>query len=57
MSGKVQLFGLATLTTVLLAACTSSTAPKTVSLASVTPSPGATAVSTATTVVASFTGR
>ena len=56
MSGKVQLFGLATLMTVLLAACSSSTAPNSVSLASVTPAPGANAVSTTTTMVASFTG-
>jgi len=55
MSGKVQLFGFATLTTVLLAACSSSTAPDSVSLASVTPTPAATAVSTTTSVVASFT--
>jgi hypothetical protein len=56
MSGTLQLFGLATLTTVFLAACSNSTAPNSVSLATVTPAPGATAVSTTTTVVASFTG-
>jgi hypothetical protein len=56
MSGKVQLFSLATLTTVLLAACTSSTAPNSVSLASVAPAPGATGASTTASVAASFTG-
>ena len=56
MFGRAQLLGLVTLTTALLAACSSSTAPKTVSLASVTPSPGATDIPAATTVTASFTG-
>jgi hypothetical protein len=54
MSGTVKLPGLAILTSVLLAACSSSTAPKTIAQASVTPSPGATDVSTGTTVMASF---
>jgi hypothetical protein len=56
MSGRVQFFGLATLTTVLLAACSNSTAPNAVSLTSVAPAPGASAVSTTTTVMASFSG-
>jgi hypothetical protein len=55
MSGKVQLFGLVTLTTVLLAACSSSTAPpKSGSLAAITPAPNATGVSTTTSIVATF---
>jgi hypothetical protein len=55
MSRKVQLFGLATLTMVLLAACSNSSAPpKSASLTAISPAPNATGVSTTTSIVATF---
>lgn len=55
MSGRVQFFGLASLATVLLAACSSSTSPpKTGTLAAITPAPNATGVPTTTSIVATF---
>jgi hypothetical protein len=55
MSGKVQLFTLATLTAVLLAACSSPTVPpKSASLTTITPAPNATGVPTTTSIVATF---
>ena len=55
MSENQKLMGLALLTTVLLGACSSSTAPaKSASLTAITPAPNATGVSTTTSIVATF---
>jgi len=55
MSGGMRFIGLTTVTMVLLAACSSSTAPgKSASLTAITPAPNATGVSTTASIVATF---